>query len=173
MSDTKTPKKAETTSKKNEASKTEASKTEVVKTEVVKTEVVKTEVVKTDVPSTEAADTETKTADDSASKAVSQTKSASQSSISHFSSVSTPQYRSGWNNIFGDGSDVKKIVPKEISPNDFPKKFNILDYDIDLILRDALDVAFNDVLKNRGIDLKGTKELVRFEYNLSCEIKEK
>ena len=163
MSDTKTPKKAETTSKKNETSKTEASKTEASKTEVVKTEV----------PSTEAADTETKTADDSASKAVSQTKSASQSSISHFSSVSTPQYRSGWNNIFGDGSDVKKIVPKEVSQNDFPKKFNILDYDIDLILRDALDAAFNDVLKKRGINLKGAKELVRFEYNIICEIKEK
>lgn len=158
MSDTKTPKKAETTSKKNETSKTE---------------VAKTEVVRTDVPSAEAADTETKTADDSASKAVSQTKSASQSSISHFSSVSTPQYRSGWNNIFGDGSDVKKIVPKEVSQNDFPKKFNILDYDIDLILRDALDAAFNDVLKKRGINLKDAKELMRFEYNIICEIKEK
>ena len=163
MSDAKTPKKAETKSKKNEAAKTE----------VVKTEVVKTEVVKTEVPSTEAANTETKTADDSASKAVSQPKSASQSSISHFSSVSTPQYRSGWNNIFGDGSDVKKIVPKEVSQNDFPKKFNILDYDIDLILRDALDAAFNDLLKKRGINLKDAKELVRFEYNLICEIKEK
>ena len=148
MSDAKTPKKAETKSKKNEATKTE-------------------------VASAEAANTEIKTADGSASKAVSQPKSASQSSISHFSSVSTPQYRSGWNNIFGDGSDVKKIVPKEVSPNDFPKKFNILDYDIDLILRDALDAAFNDVLKKRGVDLKGTKELVRFEYNLTCEIKEK
>ena len=148
MSDAKTPKKAETKSKKNEATKTE-------------------------VASTEAANTEIKTADGSASKAVSQPKSASQSSISHFSSVSTPQYRSGWNNIFGDGSDVKKIVPKKVSPNDFPKKFNILDYDIDLILRDALDAAFNDVLKKRGVDLKGTKELVRFEYNLTCEIKEK
>jgi hypothetical protein len=158
MSDAKTPKKAETKSKKNEAAKTE---------------VVKTEVVKTEVPSTEAANTESKTADDLASKAVSQPQSASQSSISHFSSVSTPQYRSGWNNIFGDGSDVKKILPKEVSQNDFPQKFNILDYDIDLILRDALDVAFNDVLKKRGINLKGAKALVRFEYNLICEIKEK
>ena len=168
MSDAKTPKKAESKSKKNEAAKIE-----VVKAEVVKTEVVKTEVVKTEVPSTEAANTETKPADDSASKAVSQPKSASQSSISHFSSVSTPQYRSGWNNIFGDGSDVKKIVPKEVSQNDFLKKFNVLDHDIDLILRNALDVAFNDVLKKRGVNLKDVKELVRFEYNLICEIKEK
>ena len=148
MSDAKTPKKAEPKSKKNEAAKTEVS-------------------------STEAANTETKTADGSASKAVSQPKSASQSSISHFSSVSTPQYRSGWDKIFGDGSNVEKIVPKEVSQNDFPKKFNILDYDIDLVLRDALDAAFNAVLKKRGINLKGAKALVRFEYNLICEIKEK
>ena len=113
------------------------------------------------------------TADKTANKAEAAPKSASQASLSHFSSVSTPQYRSGWNNIFGDGSDVKKIVPKEVSQNDFPKKFNVLDYDIDLILRDALDVAFNDVLKKRGINLKDVKELVRFEYNLICEIKEK
>ena len=153
MSDAKTPKKAEPKSKKNEAAKTE--------------------VVKTEVASTEAAATETKTADGSASKAVSQPKSASQSSISHFSSVSTPQYRSGWDKIFGDGSNVEKIVPKEVSQNDFPKKFNILDYDIDLILRDALDAAFDNVLKKRGINLKDAEKLVRFEYNIICELKEK
>ena len=168
MSDAKTLKKAETTSKKTEATKTEATKTEATKTEATKTEVVKTEVVKA-----EATNTETKAVDNLVSKAVSEPKSASQSSISHFSSVSTPQYRSGWNNIFGDGGDVKKIVSNEVSESDFPKRINILDYDIDLILRDALDAAFNDVAKKRGLNLKGAKELMRFEYNLTCEIKKK
>ena len=163
MSDAKTLKKAETTSKKTEATKTEATKTEATKTEVVKAEAA----------STEATNTETKAVDNSVSKAVLETKSASQSSISHFSSVSTPQYRSGWNNIFGDGGDVKKIVPNEASESDFPKRINILDYDIDLTLRDALDAAFNDVAKKRGLNLKGAKELMRFEYNLTCEIKKK
>jgi hypothetical protein len=158
MSDAKTLKKAETTSKKTEATKTK---------------VVKTEVVKAEVASTEATNTETKAVDNSVSKAVSETKSASQSSISHFSSVSTPQYRSGWNNIFGDGGDVKKIVPDEASESDFPKRINILDYDIDLTLKNALDAAFNDVAKKRGLNLKGAKELMRFEYNLTCEIKKK
>ena len=32
-------------------------------------------------------------------------KSASQSSISHFSSVSTPEYRSGWDKIFGNADE--------------------------------------------------------------------
>ena len=163
MSDAKTLKKAETTSKKTEATKTE----------VVKPEVTKTEVVKAEAASTEATNAETKAVDNSVSKAVLETKSASQSSISHFSSVSTPQYRSGWNNIFGDGGDVKKIVSNEVSESDFPKRINILDYDIDLILRDALDAAFNDVAKKRGLNLKGAKELMRFEYNLTCEIKKK
>ena len=148
MSDAKTPKKAETVSKKNELTKTDVAKTEKV-------------------------NTETKAVENSVSTSVSQPKSASQSSTSHFSSVSTPQYRSGWNNIFGGESDFGKIVSNGVSKNDFPKKLNILDYDIDLILRNALDVAFNEVAKKRGINLSGAEELVRFEYSLSCEIKEK
>ena len=148
MSDAKTPKKAENVSKKNELTKTDVAKTEKV-------------------------NTETKAVENSVSTSVSQPKSASQSSTSHFSNVSTPQYRSGWDDIFGDGSDVGKVVSDGVSKNDFPKKLNILDYDVDLILRDVLDVAFNEVARKRGINLSGAEELVRFEYNLSCEIKEK
>jgi len=148
MSEAKPPKKAETVLKKKELTKTDAPKNETV-------------------------NTETKAVENSVSQSVSQPKSASQSSTSHFSSVSTPQYRSGWNNIFGGGSDVGKVVSDGVSKNDFPKKLNILDYDIDLILRDVLDVAFNEVARKRGINLSGAEELVRFEYNLSCEIKEK
>tara|TARA_B110000908_G_C9981384_1_gene325653 strand:+ start:23 stop:457 length:435 start_codon:yes stop_codon:yes gene_type:complete len=142
MSDAKTPKKAEPVSKTNETTKT-------------------------DVPKTDTPKTEAKSVDNSASKSV----SAAQSSTSHFSSVSTPQYRSGWNTIFGDKNDIKKVAPAEVSKNNFPKKLNILDYDIDLTLRDALNAAFSDVAQKRGINLKDADEFVRFEYNLSCEIK--
>ena len=148
MSDAKTPKKAETVSKKNELTKTDVAKTKKV-------------------------NTETKAVENSVSTSVSQPKSASQSSTSHFSSVSTPQYRSGWNNIFGGGGDVGKIVSDGARKNDFPKKLNILDYDIDLILRDVLDVAFYEVARKRGFNISDKEEFVRFEYNLSCEIKEK
>jgi hypothetical protein len=148
MSDSKTPKKSETLSKKNERTKT-------------------------DVPKTETVNTETKALENSVSKSVSKPKSASQSSTSHFSNVSTPQYRSGWDDIFGGGGDVGKIVSDDARKNDFPKKLNILDYDIDLILRDVLDVAFYEVARKRGFNMSGKEEFVRFEYNLSCEIKEK
>ena len=133
----------------------------------------KNELTKTDVPKTETVNTETKALENSVSKSVSKPKSASQSSTSHFSNVSTPQYRSGWDDIFGGGSDVGKIVSDDARKNDFPKKLNILDYDIDLILRDVLDVAFYEVARKRGFNMSGKEEFVRFEYNLSCEIKEK
>ena len=152
MSDAKTPAKAENVSKKSEPTKTSVSNAEIAKTET--------------------AISDPKSVDNSASKSVSTPKSASQSSTSHFSSVSTPQYRAGWDNIFGTEGDIQKIAPQELSKNNFPKKLNILDYDIDLVLRDLLDTAFNDLAEKRGIELKDAKTLMRFEYSLSCEIKE-
>jgi hypothetical protein len=153
MSDAKTPKKAEAVSKKSETTKTEVAKTTVDKTETTKTE--------------------SKPADNPTTEAVSSSKSASQSSISHFSSVSTPQYRSGWNNIFGGGSDVKKTLPEEASETDLPMKLEILDDDVDAILRKILDETFIDLAKKYGINLNGPKSSLCFEYNINCEINEK
>ena len=45
---------------------------------------------------------------ESAGQSVPDNKSASQTSISHFSSVSTDEYRSGWQNIFGEGNNKSK-----------------------------------------------------------------
>ena len=157
MNDAKTPKKAEVIPKKNH---------------ITKTEVANAEVNKTEISETNTASTEVKSSDNSASKIALPPKSASQSSISHFSSVSTPQYRSGWNDIFG-GGDVEKQALDDISKNNFPKKLSILDYDIDLVLRNALDIAFSDVAERRGVSMKDVKGSARLEYHLSCEIKER
>ena len=100
-------------------------------------------------------------------------KSASQSSISHFSSVSTPEYRSGWDNIFGAKSETRKSRPDQVDENNFPQKLNLLDYDIDLKLRNALDVVFSDLAKKRGIDPKTFNQSLKISYNINCEIKEK
>ena len=45
-----------------------------------------------------------------ASKKNETSKSASQISISHFSSVSTPEYRSGWNKIFGKSNNIDESI---------------------------------------------------------------
>ncbi len=46
-------------------------------------------------------------------------KSASQTSISHFSSVSTPEYRYGWNKIFGKPDTEKSM---KIQKSDYEKR---------------------------------------------------
>ncbi len=153
MSDSKTPKKAETVSKKSESTKTEVTKTTVAKTE--------------------ATNAESKSVENSTPKSDSSPKSAAQASISHFSNVSTPQYRSGWNNIFGDGNNVKKTLIEEAGELDFPKKLEIVDDEIDVVLRNILDEAFIDLAKKHGISLNGSKRSLCFEYNINCEIKEK
>jgi hypothetical protein len=146
MSKENTPQKAETKPKKNDLTKSEVDKTDT-------------------------ANSENKTAENSASKKETPHKSASQSSISHFSSVSTPEYRSGWDNIFGEKSNAKKIKSKQSIKSDFPKRFNLFDYDVDPELRAALDKTLTDVAKKRGFDLTRNKETTRYEYSITCEIK--
>ena len=144
MSDAKTSKKVETVPKKVET----APKT----TETIVSETTKTDKKSVDTPAP---------------------KSASQSSISHFSSVSTPEYRSGWDNIFGGKNETRKSKPDKVEENNFPQKLNLPDYDIDLKLRNALDVAFSDLAKKRDIDPETFKQSLKISYNINCEIKEK
>ena len=53
-----------------------------------------------------------KSTDKTSDESVAAPKSASQISISHFSSVSTDEYRSGWANIFGGKKTSKKTKSK-------------------------------------------------------------
>ena len=54
-----------------------------------------------------------KSTDKTSDKSVTAPKSASQTSISHFSSVSTDKYRSGWANIFS-GKKTSKTTKSKI-----------------------------------------------------------
>ena len=73
-----------------------------------KAEAAKPAVTKADAAKPDTGKSDTSTADSSAKKAEPAAKSKSQESISHFSSVSTPEYRSGWNHIFGSGKKSGK-----------------------------------------------------------------
>ncbi len=158
MSDAKVPKKAETSSKKAESPKAEAPKTEAPKTEAPKTEASKAET-----PSSE-----NTPVDKSDKKADTSPKSASQASISHFSSVSTSEYRSGWNKIFGGGQDAKK---SKINKSDSPKHFVISDEDIGLDLRNVLNETFRLLAQKQGVDLSGSKSPAIFEYSIDCTLR--
>ena len=73
--------------------KGEAAKLALKKSEAAKADTGKAETSKTDTP---------------AKKSEAAGKSKSQESISYFSSVSTPEYRSGWDHIFGPKKKLRK-----------------------------------------------------------------
>ncbi len=100
-------------------------------------------------------------------------KSASQSSISHFSNVSTPAYKEGWESIFGGSKVDRKKAPDTASDEHFPEKMTIHDDDIDKELRGALYKAFQRKARKQGISLAKIKKLADFEYSLECDITEK
>ncbi|MFK5981062.1 MAG: hypothetical protein QM488_19500 [Rhizobiaceae bacterium] len=100
-------------------------------------------------------------------------KSASQSSISHFSSVSTPAYKEGWANIFGRSKIDHTTASNTDDGEHFPEKLTIHDVDIDKELRRALYKAFQRQARAQGINLAKINKQVEFEYVLDCNIKKK
>jgi hypothetical protein len=99
-------------------------------------------------------------------------KSASQLSISHFSSVSTPAYRAGWEAIFG-GKSAKKTRAKKANGHDRPDRLTIDDEDIDPELRKTLYKLFQRQARKQGVSLAELKKTFVLEYGLTCNIREK
>ena len=88
MSNAKPAKKTKSASKKGETAKPAADKAKTAKSDTGKSD--------------------TTAADTSAKKSEPAGKSKSQESISYFSSVSTPEYRAGWDHIFGKKKKSRK-----------------------------------------------------------------
>lgn len=123
---------------------------------------------------TKGANDTTKSADTSSvAKSDAAPKSASQSSISHFSSVSTPAYKEGWENIFGRSKIDHTTASNTDNSEHFPEKLTIHDVDIDKELRSALYKAFQRQARTQGISLAKIKKQVDFEYILDCNLKRK
>ena len=94
-------------------------------------------------------------------------KSASQSSISHFSSVSTQAYRSGWEQIFGN----KERVEDNLDDNqDNLQEFSVEDSSINIDLRTLLYKAFQTEAQKHGFQLDDVNDTSNIVYNLSCKI---
>ena len=142
----------------------EAASTEVKKNADVKnTDVKKNTDIKKD---TTEKSTET-TQDSKTTKDKTPPKSASQSSISHFSSVSTPAYRSGWEQIFGN----KERVEDNLDDNqDNLQEFSVEDSSIDIDLRSLLYKAFQTEAQKHGFQLDDVNDTSNIVYNLNCKI---
>ena len=136
---------------------------EAASTEVKKNNIEKNTDVKKD---TTEKSTET-TQDSKTTKDKTPPKSASQSSISHFSSVSTPAYRSGWEQIFGNKEKVEDNL--DDNQENF-QEFSVEDSSIDLDLRSLLYKAFQTEAQKHGFQLDDVNDTSNIVYNLSCKI---
>ena len=141
-------KKLEKVSNKSEPKKTELKKSDSVKNEAGKTEALSTPGTSEKKP-----------------------QSASQTSISHFSSVSTPEYRKGWDNIFGARKEITEH--NETAKRGLPKILSVENQDIETSLRHALDELFEIIALKEGYEFKELKKFTSLTYKITCEFQEK
>ena len=135
-----------------------SSSTRPKKTETVSktTDTKKTDAVKTDTPASD------KTSDK-------KPQSASQSSISHFSSVSTPEYRQGWDQIFG--TSKSKIPLDDKTKKCLPEHLLLTHKDIDTTLQNTLKTLFKALALKEGYDIEDFNRLDNLKYRVTCELK--
>ena len=111
---------------------------------------------------------ETVSKDNKSGKTTSVNKSASQTSISHFSSVSTPEYREGWDRIFGTkGSKIglaSKVKRKDLEL----ELLSIPVEDMDSKTQDFLHTLFKKYAKRQGIQTKAVDNLIGGSYSIEC-----
>jgi|TARA_B110000263_G_scaffold49354_2_gene41212 hypothetical protein len=111
------------------------------------------------------------TADKTANKVEAAPKSASQASLSHFSSVSTPEYRAGWQRIFGGGEVNQKEEQEVSNENEFPLQIEVQDIEINAELRSMLYSSLLAQANKQGVDIEKVKNSASIEYSLQCKIR--
>ena len=106
----------------------------------------------------------------SPSKNISSTKSASQLSISHFSSVSTPEYREGWDRIWGNNKlnfNRDKVIDDN---NTLPVEISLSNLDLsDLTKKTIMEELYVYATKN-NLSLPKSKALLLKNIEFSCTI---
>ena len=106
----------------------------------------------------------------SPSKNITSTKSASQLSISHFSSVSTPEYREGWDRIWGNNKlnlNRDKVIDDN---NTLPVEISLSNLDLsDLTKKTILQELYVYANKN-NLSLPQFKTLLLKNIEFSCTI---
>ena len=99
-------------------------------------------------------------------------KSASQSSISHFSSVATPAYRDGWAAIFGNNGSNATTGTNNSSIS-LPANFILEDEEINQDIKKAINSILQKKLKKQGISLATLKKEGNITFRVEYEITKK
>ena len=101
----------------------------------------------------------------------SQNKSASALSISHFSSVRSDEYRSGWENIFGNGKSKRRKNSRasKAAPN-CPVTVQLSNEDLPAALLRGLEAALRKKAKKDKIKLGRTSKSRQLNWRVTGEI---
>ncbi len=105
---------------------------------------------------------------DKTSKIGSAKKSASQLSISHFSSVSTPEYREGWERIWGGKKSGDSLKKNSHSNSSLIDEIVLTDKDLSENLKLEIFKELVSYSTKKGLDLTKTKDLDINVINFSC-----
>ena len=118
---------------------------------------------KTDAPSSDTSD------GGSSAKESANAKKASGGSrpISYFSSVSTEEYRSGWDDIFG--SKKKAVAPKR-AKSKLPATLSISVDDLDADAQAALESVARKLAKKKRLNFDKLQANGQIEWRIACEI---
>jgi len=109
------------------------------------------------------------TADSSATTETASPKKSSGSSrpISHFSSVTTPEYRSGWAEIFGP---KEKAAPSKKAKPKLPASLSISWDDLDTDGQAALETIARKLAKKKRLNYDKLEANGQIDWRISCEI---
>ena len=106
----------------------------------------------------------------SPSKNITSTKSASQLSISHFSSVSTPEYREGWDRIWGNNKlnfNRDKVIDDD---NTLPVEISLSNFDLSDLTKKTILHELNVYANKNNLSLPQSKALLLQNIEFSCII---
>ena len=109
-----------------------------------------------------------KETNDKTSKVGSAKKSASQLSISHFSSVSTPEYREGWERIWGGKKSGDSLKKNSHSNSSLTDEIVLTDKDLSEKLKLVILEELMIYSTKKGLDLTKTNDLDINVINFSC-----
>ena len=105
---------------------------------------------------------------DKTSKVGSAKKSASQLSISHFSSVSTPEYREGWERIWGGKKSGDSLKKNSHTNSSLVDEIVLTDKDLSENLKLEILKELVSYSTKKGLDLTKTKDLDINVINFCC-----
>ena len=87
--------------------------------------------------------------------------------------MTTKEYRSGWEEIFGKKKKAKKSRAKKANGVDLPITLDLSDEDIKDDLRALLYKAFQRQARKEDISLAQLKKIADIEYSLICDLSKK